>query len=538
MNNYYTLLCLVAELRYEIFNKEVIEVWSNRKDQIDFLLSSHSLVKLTFSVASPMTALFLDRRVAVPSRDAASFFPDLKGQRIANVEMPSPTDRYIRVTFKDSDFELLFKPFSSQPNVFLIRKGIIIESFKNDAAHKGRPAPEISFTDTSNDAVSFPDMDDTLPLKKKIVALDKRFPRGLIDDIAVTCSLESAGLPELKDKLDELKDLLVHPSAISITAGGNLSLLPPEYLVHPPENTFSTVNDAVRTLFLKQYREKRLVPQKRDMEKKIVKRISGLHKQLEQYDKQKERLQKADRLEHYGHLLISQPYADKVVTVDKVSVIDWADDGREQVIPITRGETLILQAQKYYDKATRIRKEIAISGEKKSQIVRQKDDMKRLHTELSEIHYPGDLQKWLTKNEAGLRQAGLTPYTGQPVARPYRLVQIDKYEIWIGKSAKSNDEILSLSHKEDIWLHARGTSGSHVIIRNQGRLEWPDRKIIVEAASYAAGYSRQSGSSLVPVIIAKRKHVRKPKGSQPGQVIVAKERVEMVKPDKPEMPKS
>ncbi len=533
MNNYYTLLCLVAELRYEILNKEVIEVWSSRKDQIDFFLSAHRPVKITFSAASPATALFLDRRAAVPSRNAAKFFTDLAGLRIADVEMPSPADRYIRILFKDSDLELLFKPFSSRPNVFLIRDGIIIESFKDDSGCRGRPAPDMAFPDSTVDNTIFSDSGETLPLKKKIVAIDKRFPRGLIDDIAVTCSLESAEVPEIKEKLDELKDLLVHPSTISITAEGKLSLLPPKYLLRPPEKTFRTVNDAIRTLFLKQNREKSLVPQKRDIERKIVKRISGLHKQLEQFDKQKEQLQKADKLEHYGHLLISQPHSDKPAVDDKIPVTDWADDGREQVIPIARGETLIQQARKYYDKATRIRKEIAISGEKKSQIEKQKGEMEKLYTELSEIYHPGDLQKWLAKNEDKLSQAGLKASTGQPVARPYRLIQINDYEIWIGKSAKSNDEILSLSHKEDIWLHARGTAGSHVIIRNKGRLVWPDRKIILKAASCAAAYSRQSGSSLVPVITAKRKHVRKPKGAQPGQVIVTKERVELVAPEKP-----
>ena len=40
-----------------------------------------------------------------------------------------------------------------------------------------------------------------------------------------------------------------------------------------------------------------------------------------------------------------------------------------------------------------------------------------------------------------------------------------RFSVWIGKNARSNDKLFNLAHKEDIWLHAKSVSGSHVIIR-------------------------------------------------------------------------
>jgi predicted ribosome quality control (RQC) complex YloA/Tae2 family protein len=61
----------------------------------------------------------------------------------------------------------------------------------------------------------------------------------------------------------------------------------------------------------------------------------------------------------------------------------------------------------------------------------------------------------------------------------------------------------------------------------------PSKQVLLEAASYAAFNSKAKGSNLAPVIITKKKYVRKPKGSPPGAVVVDKEDVEMVTPKKP-----
>ncbi|HVB20786.1 MAG TPA: NFACT RNA binding domain-containing protein, partial [Ktedonobacteraceae bacterium] len=74
----------------------------------------------------------------------------------------------------------------------------------------------------------------------------------------------------------------------------------------------------------------------------------------------------------------------------------------------------------------------------------------------------------------------------------------------------------------DIWLHARGFPGAHVIIKAAGR-EIP-RGTIEQAASLAAYYSQARGSTSAPVDYTFQRHVRHMKGGGPGMVIYDHER--------------
>ena len=116
---------------------------------------------------------------------------------------------------------------------------------------------------------------------------------------------------------------------------------------------------------------------------------------------------------------------------------------------------------------------------------------------------------------------------------PYRELEVMGHKVWIGKSARDNDEMLKRCHKEDVWLHARGESGSHVVIRMDQKKQDPPKQVLEQAASYAAWHSKSKGSSLVPVIVSRRKYVVKSKGSVPGTVRVLKENVVHVPPIQP-----
>ena len=101
-----------------------------------------------------------------------------------------------------------------------------------------------------------------------------------------------------------------------------------------------------------------------------------------------------------------------------------------------------------------------------------------------------------------------------------------------GKNAKNNDLLtLKYAKKQDIWLHARDVSGSHVIIRNPQNRTVP-AFVIEKAASLAAYFSKRQTESLCPVIVTSKKFVRKTKDLLPGMVIVDREEeVVLVKPE-------
>lgn len=114
--------------------------------------------------------------------------------------------------------------------------------------------------------------------------------------------------------------------------------------------------------------------------------------------------------------------------------------------------------------------------------------------------------------------------------KPYHQFEMDGWEILVGKNAKANDELtLKVATKNDLWLHAKDVSGSHVVIRQKPGQNFPNH-VIEYAAGIAAFNSKRKTDSLCPVSFTPKKFIRKVKGALPGQVVVAKEEVVIVKP--------
>jgi predicted ribosome quality control (RQC) complex YloA/Tae2 family protein len=98
----------------------------------------------------------------------------------------------------------------------------------------------------------------------------------------------------------------------------------------------------------------------------------------------------------------------------------------------------------------------------------------------------------------------------------------DGFTILIGKNSRQNEEVtFHQATGNDIWLHARGVPGAHVIIKSAGR-EVP-RRTIEMVARVAAYYSEGRGSTTVPVDFTLQRHVRHMKGGGPGMVIYERE---------------
>ena len=112
-----------------------------------------------------------------------------------------------------------------------------------------------------------------------------------------------------------------------------------------------------------------------------------------------------------------------------------------------------------------------------------------------------------------------------------RLVLENVWEIFIGKNGKNNDLLtFSFAHKWDIWMHAQGVPGSHVIIRVPNKNSNPPQKVIEKAAQITAWHSKAQHSGLVPVIYTYVKFVHRIRKADPGTVSVQNEKVIFVKP--------
>jgi predicted ribosome quality control (RQC) complex YloA/Tae2 family protein len=89
-----------------------------------------------------------------------------------------------------------------------------------------------------------------------------------------------------------------------------------------------------------------------------------------------------------------------------------------------------------------------------------------------------------------------------------------------------------LGAPHELWLHAQGVPGAHVLVRNPARAE-PPESIVEAAARIAARFSAAFGEAHVDVTVAPLNRVKKRKGALPGQVEVTGGRTVRVRPGLP-----
>lgn len=94
------------------------------------------------------------------------------------------------------------------------------------------------------------------------------------------------------------------------------------------------------------------------------------------------------------------------------------------------------------------------------------------------------------------------------------------FEILVGRGARDNDRLtFSEAAPGDLWLHAAGYAGSHVIVRRVDEAGEPPRDVVEMAARLASHHSKaRQARGKVEVHVCRAADVRKPRGFAPGQV--------------------
>ena len=99
--------------------------------------------------------------------------------------------------------------------------------------------------------------------------------------------------------------------------------------------------------------------------------------------------------------------------------------------------------------------------------------------------------------------------------------ELDGFEILVGRSAQDNDRLtLRIAAARDLWLHAGGHAGSHVVVRAvDGPTGEVPKHVVERAAELAAWHSKARGAGgKVSVHLCRAGDVGKARGAPAGQV--------------------
>lgn len=231
-----------------------------------------------------------------------------------------------------------------------------------------------------------------------------------------------------------------------------------------------------------------------------------------------------------GELLLA--YASQIPPGSSKATVPGYD-GTPLVIPLDPTLTPVENARKLFQRYTKIRKARPALEERLHAAAEERQYLESALTMAGQATSPVDLEDLRRELGAeGYLRRGPQAARRTPTPQP-RIYALDSgASVIVGRTNKDNDRVtFKVAGPDDLWFHARGVPGAHVVLRVGGRP--PTAEEIDRAASIAAWFSQARGSPGVPVDYTARRHVRKPKGSRPGLVVYERERTVHVRPEAP-----
>lgn len=290
-----------------------------------------------------------------------------------------------------------------------------------------------------------------------------------------------------------------------------------------------SVSDSIRRTISLRRREQRrseLLQKIRNTLEQKLKRLQRTIDLLENEEKSEERL---SSYKLWAELLISQENGKIKPSEENYKVKDWSDN--EIYVPVSTEKTLIENAEHYYGK---IRNAQQASRIRKQRLPKYKSEFTVLNDYRAQINNTPSIDTLEFISQQLSIPIKKTMETGKENSSKFRTFALEGgFTLYVGKSAANNDELtMKFAKQNDLWFHARGVSGSHAVLRISGK-DKPTKKTIEQAAEIAAYYSSARNASYTPVAYTEKKYIRKPKGANPGAVIMEREKVIMVSPKLP-----
>ncbi len=233
----------------------------------------------------------------------------------------------------------------------------------------------------------------------------------------------------------------------------------------------------------------------------------------------------ADNLSTYRYQI--QDHADDEVTVTNI----YSEIGEKITIPLDKKVTINANVQNFYKKYDKLKRST-------HHILQQIELCREEIIYLESVEHSLNSCESLAeideiKNEliiGGYFKENRKKTASSKKSEPFKFFAPDGTEILIGKNNSQNDRLtFKIAAPNDIWLHTKEITGSHVIIRCDGIV--PSEETLIFAAKLAVKFSKSAGSSKVPVDYTFCKFVKKPSGAKPGFVIFTNQKTIYVNDD-------
>ncbi|MGD0589575.1 MAG: NFACT RNA binding domain-containing protein [Bacteroidota bacterium] len=555
ITNYYTLFHIAVELNQEFSGRRVDEIFTQYRGEL--ILSFRETPAVILVGCEPADNYIYARKTfARARRNSTDLFSEVHGMMIEKISIHT-TDRQIYIRLKDG-YELIVQLFGSKANIlFVDTNGLVTDLFlkKSDLKNTKHELssqiqrPDIPESLHNSIVATYGDQLLATALKRIFPLFGPVLIRELLTRVDLNGEQPLADL--LGNEIDlllngaqRLKEELLSPPSPRVYSNGtspvHFSIIPLQHLNEFEFQKYASVSEAISTFRAQVRHEKTILHEKEEIIKVLEREQEHMERTLQKIAAEAKVSSRAALYEKFGKLLIAQLHLIKKGDTTALAE-DFVDRTTDLIeIPLDPHLTPAKNAERYFEKAVKSRHAAEEQHQRAAELTGQQKSINRLLTRMEDVITEDDLHRFAEENRKELSKFGLkTKKSGQLKKEeplPFRLFTVaGGFQVWAGKSGENND-LLSTRHtaKNDLWFHARGVGGSHVVLKvGTGKGE-VSKQAIEQAAAIAAYYSKMKKSKLVPVAMCEGKYVRKPKGVPAGTVTLEREKILFVEPALPQ----
>ncbi len=521
--NYFYQNRSAIELQNILKEYFLTEAFSQEKDRIILRFAKNNENKfLIISVNQNLPFVSVKDEFHRAKKNTINFFEEFFPAEINSVKI-AEADRIIQFDF--SRFQIYFLIKGKDTNLILIKENDLHSFKKITGDERSKLIDEIS-------SKNFIDKFEMPEIQIEDENLQRSFPylgKEIINEFKLRNSF---------DEYISIKDL------INEIFSGKISIFYDDILnkvVFAPENfkifyqkepkIFDSFSSAFNFYLIKKFQLEKVIDLKKRIGKYLEQNLEKLSSKLNEIKFKIDSPSKEIDLRNTANLLLANLY--KIQKGMKVIELENFYD-ENKIIKIKLNETLDANqnAERYFEKAKNEKQSRNFLAElfkqlslKREKYLFLKDRFEKSDTaeELSQIF------KELNLNANNENQN----YKKEKFNFKHYIIE-NKYHVYVGKDSTNNDELTTKFAKQnDIWFHARGVPGSHLILRVENSKEVVPKNIIKLAASIAAYHSKAKTAKTAPVAYTFKKFVVKRKGMEPGKVALLKEDVVLVTPEIP-----
>jgi predicted ribosome quality control (RQC) complex YloA/Tae2 family protein len=543
LSNYHTLHYITSTLDSTLRGSRISQIFSQTKDELVVMFEG-SRESLVVSCRTDANICYLHTQMARAKANSANVLESAWGGSVESVSLHS-SDRIITIALA-SGYALVMQFFGARSNVLLVdRDLVIVDAFKRSIQLAGMRF-EVTAGDLVYDIAQFQSNLQSSPSAPVAQVMKKVFPslgatlvheilyRSGITLTALAEDVDAGGLTGIQQNLRAVLEEVRRPSPrILLDRHGypsTFSILP----LHKEGEVqlFDNIHAAVRAFLSRRRVGAALNAQMESVRSSVRQQVEKVRRTCRAMEEDAREAERADEYERTGATLMANLQAVQRGN----SSVTLRSGGSLTTVALDPSLTPVQNAQRYFSRAKRSR---LAASETATRLVALRSRLSRGEELLALLDRVASREEWDAFQIAHadrLEEFGIGKKRAARALVPFRVFSVDGgFEVWAGKSSENND-LLTLRHAkpDDLWFHARGSGGSHVVLKVRTGKGEPSKKAKEQAAAIAAYYSKMKNASMVPVAMTERKYVRKPKGAPPGTVVLEREKVIFAEPALPE----